>query len=108
MEQCLTDVNVATWSWFVDRLHIICPNLHKLASALNDYGRAIVDHQILPPLLEMEIQRTTDLNMLATEEVGCRVSIEAKEARRIVKFYEYLARRPPSWQSTIKLAQQHF
>lgn len=108
VEQCWTDIDMATWSWFVDRLHLICPNLHKLALALNDYGRAIVDRQALPPLLEMEIQRITDLNILATEDIGCRVTIEAEEARRIVKFYEYLARRPSSWQCTMKLAQQHF
>ncbi|KAF4625098.1 hypothetical protein G7Y89_g13067 [Cudoniella acicularis] len=41
-----------------------------------------------------------NLNMLAIEEVGCRVSIEAEEAKRIVKFYEYLARRPPNWQQS--------
>jgi hypothetical protein len=91
VEQCLTDVNIATWSWFVDRLYLICPNLYKLASVLNDYGRAIIGHQTLPLLLEIEIQCTTELNMLITEEVGCQVLIEAKEARRITKFYEYLA-----------------
>jgi hypothetical protein len=107
VEHYLAEVNMATWSWFIDRLHLICPNLHKLAYEINDYGRAIVDYLALPPLLEMEIQPGTDLIMITVEEVGSRLRVEGEEARRIVKLYECLARRPLSWQHTFQLAQQH-
>jgi hypothetical protein len=101
VDEHLTEVSIATWSWFVDRIHLICPNLHKLACGLNDYGHAIMEHQILPPVLEMEIQRTTDLNMLVAKEVACRLLVEAKEAKRITRFYEHLARKPYNWQRTV-------
>jgi NADH:ubiquinone oxidoreductase subunit E len=107
VDEHLAKVDMETWSWFVHRIHLICPNLHRLACSLNEYGYAIMEHQILPALLEMEVQRTTDLNMLAADEVACRLSIDAEEAKRIARFYEHLARRPPNWQRTVELAQQH-
>jgi hypothetical protein len=48
-----------------------------------------MNHQILPPLLEMERQSATDQDMLAIEAVGCRVLIKVEEATRVVKCYEY-------------------
>jgi hypothetical protein len=107
VDEHLAEVDMETWSWFVDRIHLICPNLHQLSCGLNDYGYAIMEHQILPALLKMEIQRTTNLNLLAADEVACRLSIEAEEAKRIARFYEHLARRPPDWQRTVELVQQH-
>jgi hypothetical protein len=103
VDKHLTEVTMATWSWFVDRIHLICPNLHKLACGLNDYRHAIMKYQILPLLLEIEIQCTTDLNMLTTKEVACRLSVEAEEAKRIVRFYEHLVRQPHNWQRTVEL-----
>lgn len=48
-----------------------------------------MNHQILPPLLEMERQSTTDQDMLAIEAVGYRVLVKVEEATRVVQCYDY-------------------
>ena len=106
-DEHLAGLDMAAWAWFVDRIHLICPNLYRLACRLNDYGHAVMDNRSLPPLLEMEIQPMTDLNKLEAREVGRQLSLEAEEGKRVAKFYSQLVRPPPTWQRTVELAQQH-
>jgi hypothetical protein len=106
VKHSFTRVAGDVWCWFVDRLQAISPNLFQLAHGLNEYGVALLmDQPVLPPLLQMEIQPTRDLNLLRLEEVGGQVRLGEAESRDVAEFYESLMRPPQNWLCTVQLAQ---